>query len=314
MTTGIIWVTYAKDFEWFCYSARSYKLFASGFSAAVCVVPDQDRDLFGPVCAQNGIRLITGSEWPGRGMVWHMMQKCRADEHLPHCDIICHMDADCVFHSPTTPSAFLRDGLPVQYYTCFDALHPYREGRWKPIVDIAIGGDVKLAVMMGHPLVFNRSTYPATRVAVEAEHPEGFDAYVRSCDNLYPQGFCEFETLGAIAQTIHHHLYAWQAATPWFSNNFVTAGWSHGGLDAVTDRFDGKLTARQYFTSIGVDKDDPIPTTRRCCNCLFPLDDILIPYSPTIQNPDYVPTPSHGCRRCAGAAVTSGPVQAYPVV
>ena len=252
MNCGLFFVTFRRDLDWFRFSAASYSKFATGFADAVCLVPDQDRELFAPACDQHGIRLITGSEWPDKGMLWHMAQKCRADEHLPGCDVICHMDADCVFHSPTGPDAFIQDGLPVQYYTEFSALHPYREGRWKPYVDIALGGDVNLAIMMGHPLIFNRSTYPATRLAVEAEHPEGFDAYVRSCDNAYPQTFCEFETLGAIAQTIHHHLYRWQAATPWFSNNHVTAGWSHGGLDAVTDRFDGKLTARQYFTSIGL--------------------------------------------------------------
>lgn len=253
MDCGILWVTFGRDLEWFRFSAASYTKFATGFSDAVCMIPAGDWEAFEPVCRRHGIRLLTGDEWPGRGHIWHCSQKCQADMLLPSSEHILHMDADCVFSAPATPAAWFRDGLPAQRYTPFAELHPDREGVWKPTVDRALGGDVQWAIMMTHPFVFHRSTYETTRRAVETVHPEGFDEYVRSCEPVFPQGFCEFETLGAIAQTIHRDRYHWDRSLPCFTDNYVEAGWSHGGLDALNDRYGGRVTARQRFAELGLE-------------------------------------------------------------
>ena len=41
-TSGLLWVTYKKDLEWFEFSARSYSKFASGWNFAKCIVPKKN--------------------------------------------------------------------------------------------------------------------------------------------------------------------------------------------------------------------------------------------------------------------------------
>jgi hypothetical protein len=125
---------------------------------------------------------------------------------------------------------------------------------WKPTVDEAIGGDVQLSVMITPPYVHYRDVYFEARSAIRKKHPEGCIDYLKSFKSTFPQTFCEFETLGAIAQgPLFHNLYHWHnvdtEGNPF--KQLVAEGWSHGGLDLVTDRF-GELTARQKFASLGL--------------------------------------------------------------
>jgi len=178
---------------------------------------------------------------------------------MPYCDAIWHMDADCVFTAPCGPENWMRDGRLVQAFIPFG--DPKRDpagfgpGMWKSCVDAALGGDVKLSTMTGHPHAHYAGVYEVTRRSVEERHNTSFDDYVSRCENTYPQGFCEFETLGATAQMLFHNDYEWidLRISPHPSKGRVEECWSHGGLDFVaSDRLDGVRSPRQLFAELGL--------------------------------------------------------------
>lgn len=259
MRTGILWNTFGRDVEWFRYSVASYRKFASGWDDAVCLVPQQDRELFSKLCDDHGIRLQVGTEWGGAGFNWHQMQQCCADLWLPRAEAIWHIDSDTVFTQPVNPSKWMEGGKLICGYKRFSHLNAIAKtethsGIWKHRVDAAIGGDVLWSTMVTPPYCHYSGIYRATRRMILMQHPEGFANYVRSCQNEFPQGFAEFETLGAIAQQFYRENYIWRnvenGGHP--SEGLVAEGWSHGGLDLITDRFDGKRTARQVFKDLGL--------------------------------------------------------------
>ena len=259
MKTALLWNTFGKDLEWFRYSAASYRQFARGWTDAACLVPTADALEFIPVCEKYGIRLIHAPAWVDKGFNWHQMQQCCADMLLPEADAIWHMDADCVFTSFCTPKHWMENGKLICSYFLFEELRRVNEWgpwMWKSRVDAAIGGDVRWSTMHCHPHCHYREVYQVVRTIVEKVHPEGFSDYVFSCENSYPQGFCEFETLGAVAQTLFKNEYHWNrleslANIP--SAGLVAEGWSHGGLDlVVSDKLDGVSTAREFFQKVGI--------------------------------------------------------------
>lgn len=257
MNTALLWNTYRRDFPWFEYSVRSYAKFARGFDEAVCFVPSTDRALFHPLCEANGIKLrCEGEEWSGAGFMFHEFWQCSADVLCPNADVIFHLDADTVFARPVTPLNWMKDGkISIPFKRFADYEKEFGPKMWKPTVDAAIGGDVQLSVMITPPYVHYRDVYFEARHAIRQRHPAlSVEEYIKSCRNEFPQTFCEFETLGAIAQSpAFHNLYHWQdverEGNPF--KELVAEGWSHGGLDLVTDRF-GELTSRQKFESLGL--------------------------------------------------------------
>lgn len=252
---GILWVSYAKDFPWFEYSARSFAVFGNGWGAATCVVPAQDYQLFVGTCRRHGIALEVGDEWAGKGFLWHMFQKCRADLWLPHSEVIHHLDSDTVFTQQVTPQIWMAENRPVIGFKRFSEF-PLEFGpkMWQLRVEKALGFSPPLAVMTSPPYVFRREVYRAMRRAVEAHTGQSFSSFIQGGQNDFPQDFCEFETIGAIAQRDFYNDYEWRdvATTGHPSDGKIAEGWSWGGLDKVTDRFDSVATAREIFTRLGL--------------------------------------------------------------
>lgn len=258
MRTALFWNTYAKDLEWFHYSLKSFAKFARGWDYAICLVPNNDFYLFQQPCEDFGVTLFSEDEWPGLGFNWHQLWQCQADILFPVADIFFHMDADTVFTKPSRPEHWLRKERIIASHHTFEYLNSvntWGSGMWKSRVDAALGGDVKLSTMIAKPYVHHRNVYAKLREQVEARHGVSFHDYVRSCENSFPQGFCEFETLGAIAQEFFADRYEWESLNKFChpSDGRIAEGWSHGGLDYVTsDRFDGKLSARQFYRTLGL--------------------------------------------------------------
>jgi hypothetical protein len=262
MKTALLWNTYEGDIEWFRYSASSFSKFARGrFHFVACLVPSRHRDSFRAPCEQHGITLLDHPDWHDKSFNWHQMWQCQADLLFPEADAIWHMDADTVFAAPSGPEDWMRDGKIICPFVTFDHLLQAagREGnwQWKSRVDDAIGGDVKLATMTGHPHAHYRNVYARVREEVARKNPMGFERYVQRQQNSFPQGFCEFETLGAIAQNFYHNDYHWldiqKELHP--STGRVAASYSHGGLDAAHEygpAFGGRQTPRQLFQRLGL--------------------------------------------------------------
>lgn len=261
MKTALLWNTYVGDLEWFRYSARSFTKFARGrWHHVACLVPARHRDNFRAPCEENGITLLSEPDWPDRSFNWHQMKQCEADMLLPDAEAIWHMDADTVFTAPCGPENWMRDGKLICPFVHFEhilaAAGRHGNWQWKSRVDDAIGGDVKLATMTGHPHCHYRNVYAQTRLAVE-KHNRSWAPYIHRQQNSFPQGFCEFETLGAIAQRVFPNDYVWldlqKEQHP--SIGLVAQCYSHGGLDRQHEfgpLLGGRQSPRQLFHRLGL--------------------------------------------------------------
>ena len=197
-------VTYAKDFPYLRHCLRSIKKFATGFSGVTILVPTPHVKELRALIAEVGIGYTTvksGYEWAHKGMLWHLAQECRADEWCPHADYIAHFDADCIFTKPVTPETFFKDGKPLLRYEPFATIGLRHPGvmAWKTAAENALPFPVANEFMRGLPHVYAKSLYAKTRELVEQKTKTPFNEYVKSGRNEYPQTFCEYVTLGAVA-------------------------------------------------------------------------------------------------------------------
>lgn len=256
MKTALLWNTYLGDLHWFRFSAASFTKFARGrFHSVACLVPTRHRDNFRETCEHHGITLLDKPDWQDKSFNWHQMMQCEADMLFPQSDAIWHMDADTVFTAPCGPEDWMENGKLICPYVNFDHLLQ-AEGRfgnwqWKSRVDDAIGGDVKWATMTGHPHCHYRNVYARTREEV-ARHTRSWEKYIHLQQNWFPQGFCEFETLGAIAQRFYANDYVWRDLQKEVHPSIgrVAQCYSHGGLDAPHEfppSLGGRQTPRQLF-------------------------------------------------------------------
>lgn len=280
MKTALFWNTFGKDLEWFRFSAASYKKFARGWDFAKCLVPQTDLEIFRPVCEENGIFLQGGDEWGEKGFNWHQSQQCMADIHFPDAEVIFHIDADSVFSSECSPHDWILDGkirLPfsdfhrflagpvepgetVSFMGCSGLRLDMNRGQyfWKFVCDFALGWDVSRETMRWMPIAHHREVYPRLREIIANRFPaQGFEGYVLNCRNEWPQGFCEFNSLGAIAHRFYEKKYHW---TDEFLQGLPFVGkvvqcWSHGGLDLPHEfvpEVGGLQTPRELFGRLGL--------------------------------------------------------------
>lgn len=213
MRTHLNYVTFARDLDWMRYSLESFKKYCTGFSGVTIVVPYWDVDKFlkyesfstpeCPVLIKNFL------EYPSKGFVHHLAMKCYADVFSQSADLIMHMDPDCLFSAPQTPDDYLVDGNPVllvEPYEVLKTVHPARF-HWKGVTEMALGFDVSHETMCRHPAVHHRATYRGVRDFIEARHQTPFYDFVIKQKNQYPQGFGEFNTLGAYAMNFLSNRY-----------------------------------------------------------------------------------------------------------
>lgn len=234
MNHTIFVVTYRKDFEYLKYCLKSYEKFCDGYEDLVLVVPGYDFDAAVELARQNvnkPVAVRSGEEWPNRGMLWAMTQKCRADEWCPRADIIHHIDADCVFTEPVTPLEYMRDGKPLLLYESFVSLNKkgiYECDKWKVATEACLPFGIERECMRCHPEVYQRDVYAMTRRLVEQKTGKPFDEYVGSGPNSYPQQFCEHNALGNVALHCFPERYSAYNLEhePWRKQKLRQA-WSH---------------------------------------------------------------------------------------
>jgi hypothetical protein len=197
---GILCVTFRRDVEFLRYSLQGVRKYAKGFTGVTVMVPDVDREIFAWV-EGDGATLKTFHEAPGKGMLAHEIQVCRADEIMPTCDAVMHLDADFMPWRNFTPEDVAPGGRPLlvrELYSVCGVRNPNRM-IWKGTVTAACGLVPEWETMVRHPQVHMANTYKRTRELVEKHTKMPFDDYVLSCRNEFPQGFAEFPTLGAVA-------------------------------------------------------------------------------------------------------------------
>lgn len=283
MKAALLWVTYAKDLPFFEASLNSYVKFASGFSYTKVIVPNPDVAAFRRLCDPHGVCVVGIDEPEGKGMVMHMAMQMLGDTHFPpDADFIFHIDADCVFHQRATPIDWVADGQkPILPFRDFDTLlqRPVERdemmtfmgytGRtidfnrgaylWKFAADFALGFPVIRQTMTRMPMVHHRKVYAQARDIIERRFETDIISHICAGRNEWPQQFCEFETLGAVAHRYFNDEYHWVDVTrQGVPLNKVTQTWSHGGLDANMEQDRPQIIAgkhqspRQYFQSLGL--------------------------------------------------------------
>ncbi len=211
MKCEIFIVSFARHFPWLDYCLRSIDKHATGFSGVTLIVPDVDEAL-AKVTFPQATTIGSGKEWEGKGMLWHMAQVMRADEWCPHADFILHTDSDCVFSEPATPEDYFKSGKPVLMHASFDWLAKQQANliMWQAAVQKALGWKPSQETMRRHGAVHYRRTYRMARELIEKHTKQSCDDYIRSCENAFPQTFCEFVTLGEVAWKHLHVHYSWR--------------------------------------------------------------------------------------------------------
>lgn len=281
MKTGLLWVTYGNDLEWFRVSARSYKKFArGGWNYAKCIVPNPDIPAFSESCEDAGILLVGYDEWPGKGFCHHMAMKMMGDLHFPDADVIFHVDADTIFSSHCTSDRWLPSDKILQPFIDFSEMLTTPEqpdemqsfmgftGRridfnrgaylWKYAADWMLGFPTQRACMTWMPLIHCREVYTKLREIVTVRFPaQGFEGYVRDARNEWPQTVCEFESLASVAYRFFQSRYHWHniKTCGYPFAGYVTQCWSKGGFDRPHDfagEVGGHQTPRQLFERLGL--------------------------------------------------------------
>lgn len=235
MNSTIFIVSYRKDFPYLRYSLRSITKYAKGFDT-VLLVPNQDFDtavdLVRQECPPCVVR--SGDEWPGKGMLWHLAQVMRSDEHCPDADLIFHFDSDCAFIEPVTPETYMVDGEPRLIYESFASMNAKgidECNKWQVCTQACLPFDVLYETMRMHPEVYWRDLYPLARKLVEQKVNRPIDEHIADGPNSFPQQFCEYNTLGNVAlQCCPDRYYLWNLEhQPWPAKKHHQ-GWGHNGM------------------------------------------------------------------------------------
>lgn len=262
MKTVLFWNTYGGDLSWFRYSASSFTKFAKGrFNHAACLVPTRHRDMFRSTCEAHGITLLDYEDWKESSFNHHQVKQWEADMLFPGYDAIYHFDADCVFTAPVGPEQWQRGGKLICPFVRFDHIleHAGRNSgwQWKSRADDSLGIDTKLATMTGFPMAHYANVYAKLRYEISRVHRAGYLAHARRACATFPHGICDFETLGAVAQTWFPEYYHWlnlsKETHP--SIGYVAQCYSHGGLNKPHDfgpALGGVQTPLELFSRLGL--------------------------------------------------------------
>jgi len=241
MTTDILIVSCAKHFPWLKYCLRSINRFAKGFRQVKLLVPWDDMQALQQCLIEfNGvdsiaIRVTPYDDWPGKGFLRHEPIIMEADK-FTSADLILHFDSDCLFTAPITPEDYMIDGKPVLMHATYHWLMTTQQanlGMWKATVEKCLGGTSDHEFMRRHPAVHYPKTYQKARECIQAYTGKDPGEYIKSCEEGFPQGFCEFNTLGEVAWRHFRGDYRfWNQETEGFIKpHNVVQFWSHASPD-----------------------------------------------------------------------------------
>jgi hypothetical protein len=265
ISVEILIVTHAKDIPFLRFCLASIHKNTAGFTGTTLVVPSSEREQFKNI--PKWVKIVYFDQIEGKGVMHHVLMKCRADELCPNADAILHVDADCMFWTPTTPVHYAPGAKPIILREKFSKIGSRNTTRmlWQKNVERALGFLPEYETMVAHPNIYLRSLYPKMRSIVQDIHGIPFDQFALSGRNEFPQSFQEFTTLGATAIKYFNEYYNfvdydhdrdgqecgvvgsdYQYIYRRDRDHLVEA-WSHGGIDRYksdwTAFLDGKVPA-----------------------------------------------------------------------
>jgi hypothetical protein len=249
LQSDILIVSCQKHYPWLRWALKSIVRFASGFRQVMVLVPENElsglNSWLGEFSNNPGvpIRIKMFKDWPGKGFLCHEWQIMCSDQ-ATDADYFVHLDSDTLFVEPVTPQDYFVDGKPVLMHGSYDWLHQVVQANlrmWQETVVAAIGGDVPQETMRRHPAVHPRETYVLARELIEKHTGQHPMQYIHGCREDFPQGFCEFNTLGAVAWRHLHDKYHWidhqqlhETNTPWPAGKLVQF-WSHAAPEVAQE-------------------------------------------------------------------------------
>lgn len=206
MKMDVVYVTYAKDAEWFAQSIRVLRHNLSGIRYIHIVCPVQDSDIIGRAtgCVPHLLHPI--ADWDGRGYHWQQWVKINADTYSD-ADYICHIDSDVFIAKPTDVSEFFVNEKPSWLWSFYTDQGP--DVPWQKPTQNATGLQCEREFMQGFPFILHRSTYARTRSWISDHTGVDHRAYIEHCATRGTTTFSEFNALGAVAWEAQHELYWW---------------------------------------------------------------------------------------------------------
>jgi len=200
LKTEVLIVTHAADVKFLRFCLLGIKKNASGFSGVTLLVPAAEHAVFKDI--PQWVNVQTFDQVPGKGVMHHVLKKCRADEICPNADAIMHVDSDTIMWLPCTPADYMPDDKPIIVRERYSTITNTNRHVWKKNVFRALGINTEFDTMVRHPNVYLRDLYPLMRSEVEKHTGKPFDEFAMSGRNEFPQDLQEFEVLGSTA--IHY--------------------------------------------------------------------------------------------------------------
>lgn len=211
MTIDVLYVTYAKDAEWFRLSLQVLWKNLKGWRQIHIVCPQQDFEVIDRAAGNHlgpfpRFQIHPIPDWKGQGYHWQQWVKMNADSYSD-ADLIFHIDSDAYVKRPTDVQDFFRDGKPGwlwAYYTDLGNTVP-----WQTPTKRATALACPQEFMCGFPFIIHRSTYAKAREHMERTHIISLEGYIRSAAERGQTSFSEFNVLGRVAWEYEREKYAW---------------------------------------------------------------------------------------------------------
>lgn len=241
--THILIVTYWKDRPWLEYCLKALKKFCTGFTGITIAIPRKDFAAFASLKHDYGVTLQIYDEVRGRGMIQHMQKMAEADLLVPEgTDFVCHLDADCIYHTPTTPADYFTDGKPDYLIRSWESLRDPQSkvvsdcAQWFEPTEKQLGFAPEQYTMCRHPSIFPVGFYKPYRDWIAWVHGVSFEQYMLAGKNDFPQTRMDWTAMGAFAYANHREQFHWidigaqGAVVP---KDRQRTFWSHGGTEVV---------------------------------------------------------------------------------
>lgn len=244
----ILIVTHAKDFPWLRYCCLALLKHCSGFQGVTILIPDKEAhecfEVMEKVFQSSLLfRLQSFHQTPGKGMLHHMVKMAEADSIVPKgTRYVMHLDADCIYHTRTTPENYFHNDKPVYVVRTWDSLtteDPNNPGskvvsdclQWRGPTEKQLGFVTDYYTMCRHPTVLPIGFYAPYRAHIEKTHHQSFTDYMLSGRNEFPQDRMDWTTIGGFARRFMFDAFHWihldREENP---GDRQFQFWSHGGI------------------------------------------------------------------------------------
>jgi hypothetical protein len=227
VTYDIFIRSYYKDLDWLVYCLASINKFCSGFRSVIVVVPRSSWSRLRKLgSVTSGVRFEVCSDYRD-DYLGQQITKLHADL-FTDADMICHVDADCIFTRPASPGALIHKGRSSILIRPIASLGRHRP--WQRPTEDFLGWRVQYDFMQHPPFTFPRQIYAEVRNHALQIHGMDLERYV---SGRPPRGFSEFNVLGAYAYERHRDWFTWidltmedpgESLCQWY--------WSWGGLSS----------------------------------------------------------------------------------